>query len=80
MDSLFGESSMNNETDLSDSAFPSRKKMSKETITVKKRDVTLCLCQLGDLYLCVDILYDYKATDDAVIKLFCFNRNHSCGG
>ena len=43
MDSLFGESPMNNETDLSESAFENEKKTSKETITVEKRDVTLCL-------------------------------------
>ena len=43
MDSLFGESPMNNETDLSEFPFENRKKTSKETITVEKRDVTLCL-------------------------------------
>ena len=44
MDSQFVESAINNETDLSDSAFANRKRdKSKETITVEKRDVTLCL-------------------------------------
>ena len=83
MDSLFRESPMNNETDLSESAFENRKRRPKRQLLLKKeisRFVFDCNCQLGDLYLCTDILYDDKATDDAVIKLFCFNRNHSCDG
>ena len=44
------------------------------------RSVSNYDCQLGDLYLCTNILYDDKATPDASIKLFSFNRNHSCGG
>ena len=27
-------------------------------------------CQLGDLYLCVDILYDHKATEDRPSSYF----------